>query len=72
MGAGMFITRHPDLLLDTNRVSTAYMPTAVDTTIDPYTISNQWSRRFIGLKLFATLMTAGRSGPTPEGLVTGT
>jgi glutamate/tyrosine decarboxylase-like PLP-dependent enzyme len=62
MGAGMFITRHRDFLLDTYRVSTAYMPTVVDTTIDPYTSSNQWSRRFIGLKLFATLMAAGRQG----------
>ncbi len=62
MGAGMFITRHRDLLLETYRVSTTYMPSPVDATIDPYTSSNQWSRRFIGLKLFLTLMTAGRSG----------
>ncbi|HKZ30278.1 MAG TPA: aminotransferase class V-fold PLP-dependent enzyme [Acidimicrobiia bacterium] len=62
MGAGMFITRHRDLLLETYRVSTAYMPGPVDATTDPYTSSNQWSRRFIGLKLFLTLLTAGRSG----------
>jgi glutamate/tyrosine decarboxylase-like PLP-dependent enzyme len=62
MGAGMLITPHSDLLLETYRVATAYMPTRVDTTIDPYTSSNQWSRRFIGLKLFLTLLTAGRSG----------
>ncbi len=62
MGAGMLITRHRDLLLETYRVSTAYMPAQVDATIDPYTSSNQWSRRFIGLKLFLTLLTAGRSG----------
>lgn len=62
MGAGMFITGHRDLLLETYRVSTAYMPGHVDATIDPYTSSNQWSRRFIGLKLFLTLLTAGRAG----------
>lgn len=61
MGAGMLISPHRDLLLETYRVSTAYMPTPVDATVDPYTSSNQWSRRFIGLKLFLTLMTAGRS-----------
>ena len=38
------------------------MPDQVGDTTDPYTTSNQWSRRFIGLKLFLTLLTAGRSG----------
>jgi glutamate/tyrosine decarboxylase-like PLP-dependent enzyme len=62
MGAGMFITPHRALLNETYRVSTAYMPDAVDATVDPYTNSNQWSRRFIGLKLFLTMMTTGRTG----------
>jgi aromatic-L-amino-acid decarboxylase len=62
MGAGIFITRHPETLGETYRISTSYMPTAVGDTVDPYTTSNQWSRRFIGLKLFLTLLTAGRSG----------
>lgn len=62
MGAGMFITPHCDLLHETYRISTAYMPGAVAGTIDPYTSTNQWSRRFMGLKLFLTLITAGRIG----------
>jgi aromatic-L-amino-acid/L-tryptophan decarboxylase len=62
MGAGMFISRHPELLRETYRVSTAYMPDAETDTVDPYTTTNQWSRRFMGLKLFLTLVTAGRTG----------
>ncbi len=62
MGAGMFITRHPAALQETYRVTTAYMPHAIDETVDPYTSSIQWSRRFIGFKLFLTLLTEGREG----------
>jgi aromatic-L-amino-acid/L-tryptophan decarboxylase len=62
MGAGMFISPHPQLLRETYRVSTAYMPDAEAGTVDPYTTTNQWSRRFTGLKLFLTLVTAGRTG----------
>jgi aromatic-L-amino-acid decarboxylase len=62
MGAGIFISRHPRLLGETYRIATSYMPTPVGGTSDPYTNSNQWSRRFIGLKLFLTLLTAGRTG----------
>lgn len=62
MGAGIFFTPHPELLHETYRISTAYMPDAVADTTDPYTTTNQWSRRFMGLKLFLTLLTAGRAG----------
>jgi glutamate/tyrosine decarboxylase-like PLP-dependent enzyme len=62
MGAGVFLTGHLDVLGETYRVATSYMPDQVGDTTDPYTTSNQWSRRFIGLKLFLTLLTAGRSG----------
>lgn len=62
MGAGMFVTRHPDVLAATYRISTEYMPALVDSAVDPYTTSNQWSRRFTGLKLFLTLLTVGRRG----------
>ena len=62
MGAGIFVTRHTKLLHETYRTSTAYMPDAVSDTTDPYATTNQWSRRFMGLKLFLTLITAGRSG----------
>lgn len=62
MGAGIFFTPHTELLHETYRISTAYMPDAVADTVDPYTTTNQWSRRFMGLKLFLTLLTAGRTG----------
>jgi glutamate/tyrosine decarboxylase-like PLP-dependent enzyme len=35
------------------------MPHKTDDTIDPYTTTIQWSRRFTGLKLFMTLAEAG-------------
>ncbi|WP_344288850.1 pyridoxal phosphate-dependent decarboxylase family protein [Streptomyces synnematoformans] len=60
MGAGVFLTRHPDALADSFRVSTSYMPPDSDTTPDPYSTSVQWSRRFTGLKVFLALAAAGR------------
>jgi aromatic-L-amino-acid/L-tryptophan decarboxylase len=63
MGAGMFLTRHPDLLPRTFAVGTPYMPQAVGgSPVDPYLRSMQWSRRFIGLKLFLSLAAAGWEG----------
>lgn len=35
---------------------------ASDAALDPYTTSVQWSRRFIGLKLFFSLAANGESG----------
>jgi glutamate/tyrosine decarboxylase-like PLP-dependent enzyme len=61
MGAGMLLCRHPDVLHDTFRVAASYMPMGVD-SIDPYTHSMQWSRRFIGLKLFLSLACMGWGG----------
>lgn len=64
MGAGMFLTRHREILSKIFSVSTAYMPKEGEglAVIDPYIHSLQWSRRFIGLKLFLTLATTGWSG----------
>lgn len=64
MGAGIFLTRHPKILGRTFRMETAYMPReALDLdVVDPHLHSIQWSRRFIGLKLFLTLLTAGWEG----------
>ena len=62
MGAGMFLCRDSDLLGQTFRVSASYMPDATDGITDPYTHSVQWSRRFIGLKLFLLLAIIGWSG----------
>jgi aromatic-L-amino-acid decarboxylase len=63
MGAGMFFCRHPETVAEAFRAETAYMPpkTAGPVT-DPYTSSVQWSRRFIGLKLFLALAHYGESG----------
>jgi glutamate/tyrosine decarboxylase-like PLP-dependent enzyme len=64
MGAGLFLTRHPKILSEAFRITTDYMPkdaAALD-IVDPYTHSMQWSRRFIGLKLFLTLLVAGWEG----------
>lgn len=64
MGAGLYITRHPDILGRTFRVPTAYMPreAAHLDVADPHLHSMQWSRRFIGLKVFLSLMVAGWQG----------
>jgi aromatic-L-amino-acid/L-tryptophan decarboxylase len=50
------------VLGETYRITTDYMPALVEAAVDPYTSSNQWSRRFTGLKLFLPLLTAGRRG----------
>ncbi len=42
-------------------VSTSYMPSNVP-NLDPYVTSVQWSRRFLGLRLFLSLAAAGWSG----------
>jgi glutamate/tyrosine decarboxylase-like PLP-dependent enzyme len=64
MGAGIFLTRHRDALSKIFSVSTAYMPKEGERleVVDPYIHSLQWSRRFIGLKLFMTLATTGWDG----------
>lgn len=61
MGCGMFITRHASVLSDTFRVSADFMPSSV-TRFDPYLNSVQWSRRFLGLRLFLSMGAAGWSG----------
>ena len=63
MGAGLFLTRHPGLLERTFRVATGYMPHVAGQTMgDPYAHTMQWSRRFIGLKVFLALAVAGWEG----------
>jgi glutamate/tyrosine decarboxylase-like PLP-dependent enzyme len=64
MGAGVYLTRHMEILHRTFRTQTAYMPRealGLD-VIDPHLHSMQWSRRFIGLKVFLSLLVAGRAG----------
>jgi glutamate/tyrosine decarboxylase-like PLP-dependent enzyme len=64
MGAGIFLTRHDRILGETCRVTTEYMPRdASDFGVaDPFTHSMQWSRRFIGLKVFLSLAVADWEG----------
>lgn len=63
MGAGMFFTRHPDILTRTFAVNTPYMPIDPEAeTINPAMHSMQWSHRFIGLKVFLALAVAGWDG----------
>lgn len=63
MGAGMFFCRHPESVRAAFRTETSYMPGKMDgAVLDPYTTSVQWSRRFIGLKLFLALAQHGESG----------
>jgi glutamate/tyrosine decarboxylase-like PLP-dependent enzyme len=64
MGAGVYLTRHREILDATFRVQTAYMPkdAAGFDIVDPHLHSMQWSRRFIGLKIFLSLTVAGWKG----------
>jgi glutamate/tyrosine decarboxylase-like PLP-dependent enzyme len=59
MSAGMFFCRHAQTVGRTFRVRADYMPGEIGDTVDPYLTTIQWSRRFIGLKLFMTLAEAG-------------
>jgi glutamate/tyrosine decarboxylase-like PLP-dependent enzyme len=64
MGAGLYLTRHPEILEQTFSTETSYMPReSRDFGVhDPYNHSMQWSRRFIGLKVFLSLAVAGWEG----------
>jgi aromatic-L-amino-acid/L-tryptophan decarboxylase len=61
MGCGMFLVRDPAALTATFQVAASYMPSHV-LSIDPYMNSVQWSRRFLGLRLFLSLASAGWAG----------
>jgi aromatic-L-amino-acid/L-tryptophan decarboxylase len=61
MGCGMFITRDPAVQSEAFRVGAEFMPSSA-TSIDPYLNSVQWSRRFMGLRLFLALAAAGWQG----------
>lgn len=63
IGCGMFITRHTQVMSDAFQVGAEFMPSNA-TAIDPYLNSVQWSRRFLGLRLFLSLAAAGGSGYT--------
>lgn len=62
MGCGMFVTAHADLLPKVFGVATPFMPAARANIDDPYVTSMQWSRRFLGLRLFLSLACVGWRG----------
>ena len=59
MGAGMFFTKHPHALRRAFEVDASYVPAETPARVDLYQGSLQWSRRFIGLKVFMTVATLG-------------
>lgn len=61
MGCALFITRRGHLLSEAFHASTSFMPSSVS-GVDPYLNSVQWSRRFLGLRLFLALACAGWEG----------
>jgi aromatic-L-amino-acid/L-tryptophan decarboxylase len=58
MGSGMFLTPHAAVLANAYAVATTFMPSQA-AELDPYMTSAQWSRRFIGLRLFLSLAGGG-------------
>ena len=61
MGCALFITRHGPILSEAFHASASFMPSSVS-AVDPYLNSVQWSRRFLGLRLFLALAIAGWDG----------
>lgn len=64
MGGSLFITRHPHILSQTFNIQADYMPKEAQQlgVVDPFAHSLQWSRRFIGLKLYLALLFYGWEG----------
>jgi aromatic-L-amino-acid/L-tryptophan decarboxylase len=61
MGCGMIILRNAALLSATFQLAADFMPSNI-ASADPYMNSLQWSRRFLGLRLFLSLAAAGWTG----------
>lgn len=64
MAASLLITSQPQVLHKTFGIETEYMPKEAMQMriVDPYTHSIQWSRRFIGLKIYLSLLFYGFQG----------
>ena len=62
MAAGVFVCADKDWLTAAFDLDPAYVPRSAAAGMDNYRLSAQFSRRFIGLKLFMTLAAAGREG----------
>ncbi len=61
MGCGIFLTARPQALSRAFAVAASYMPSRAE-AVDPYLTTAQWSRRFLGLRLFLSLAAAGWAG----------
>jgi glutamate/tyrosine decarboxylase-like PLP-dependent enzyme len=61
MGCAMFVTTDGPLLSRVFHASTSFMPSS-NSGLDPYLNTVQWSRRFLGLRLFVALAAAGWAG----------
>jgi glutamate/tyrosine decarboxylase-like PLP-dependent enzyme len=61
MGCGMFMTSRPSALGQAFHATMDCMPSN-DAVWDPYVTTMQWSRRFLGLRLFAAIATVGWQG----------
>jgi glutamate/tyrosine decarboxylase-like PLP-dependent enzyme len=62
MGAGMFFCRHAAAVAGAFDSEISFMPRKTGSVLDPYSSTAQWSRRFIGLKLFLALAERGEQG----------
>jgi len=63
LGAGMFFCRWPESTSKAFSVSASnYVPPGQEGTTDNYVTTMQWSRRFIGLKVFMALAEHGTDG----------
>ncbi len=61
MGCAIFLTSRGQLLSEAFHASTSFMPSSIS-AVDPYLNTVQWSRRFLGLRLFLALAAAGWEG----------
>lgn len=64
MGTSIFLTSKSDILNKTFRITTEYMPKEANKLdiVEPFQHSIQWSRRFIGLKVYLSLLFYGWKG----------
>ncbi len=64
MATSMFITKHRNMLSKTFSITANFMPQEEEdlSKLGSYTHSIQWSRRFIGLKLYMPLLVFGWKG----------
>jgi glutamate/tyrosine decarboxylase-like PLP-dependent enzyme len=61
MGCGMFLVRDAAAPSSVFHVAASFMHSR-EAAVDPYMNSAQWSRRFLGLRLFLSLASAGWAG----------